>query len=77
MILSQMSGFGQSDKKERYKAYDYVQDNLNKAYPRILWHKTYTLEHRDILSKVLHESQANGRGAISGTDSTVSIPIDP
>jgi hypothetical protein len=77
MILSQMSGFGWSEEREKYKAYEYVWNNLNKAYPRIIWHKTHVLEHRDILSKVLHESQATGKGAVSGTSSDTAILIDP
>jgi hypothetical protein len=77
MILSQMSGFGWSEEREKYEAYEYVWNNLNKAYPRIIWHKTHILEHRDILSKVLHESQATGKGAISGISSDTAIPIEP
>ena len=44
-----------------------VWDNLNKAYPRIIWHETHIVNHRDILSKVLHESLATGRGAMANT----------
>jgi hypothetical protein len=57
MILSQMSGFGWSEERERYK--------------------THVLEHRDILLKVLYESQATGKGAVSRTSSDTAIPIDP
>jgi hypothetical protein len=66
LILSEMSGFGWSEEKERYEAYDYVWENLNKSYPRILWHKTHVMPYRDILSEVLHEAQATGKGAVSG-----------
>lgn len=40
-------------------------DNLNKAYPRILWHKTYVMYCREMLSKILDKSQATGKGALS------------
>jgi hypothetical protein len=42
-----------------------------------MWHKTHVIEHRDILLKVLHKSQAVGKGALSGTDSNTPILIDP
>jgi hypothetical protein len=80
-ILGESSGFGWSDSKEKFEAFDYVWDNLNKAYPRIIWHKTHILDHRDILSKVLHESLATGRGALANTSTTPILiddfPIDP
>jgi hypothetical protein len=34
--------------------------------PRIFWHKTHVMPHRDIFTEVLHDnSMATGRGAIS------------
>lgn len=65
--LSEQSGFGWNDEKERYEAPDYVWDNLNRSMPRILWHKTHVMPHRDIFTEVLHDnSMATGRAAISG-----------
>jgi hypothetical protein len=53
--------------KERYEAPDYIWDNLNRSMPRILWHKTHVMPHRDIFTEVLHDnSMATGRAAISG-----------
>jgi hypothetical protein len=45
VILSEQSGFGWDNIKERYEADDYVWENLNKFYPRIIWHKTYIMPH--------------------------------
>jgi hypothetical protein len=40
VLLSEMSGFGWNEETEKFEAYDYVWDNLNKGYPpRIRWHK--------------------------------------
>jgi hypothetical protein len=62
VLLLEMSGFGWNEEFEKYEAYEYVWDNLNKAYPRITWHKTHVIYCREMLSEILHESQATGRG---------------
>jgi hypothetical protein len=66
VLLSEMSGFGWNEEIEKYEAYEYVWDNLNKAHPRITWHKTHVMYCREMLSETLHESQATGKGALSG-----------
>lgn len=66
VLLSEMSGFGWNEEIQKYEAYEYVWDNLNKAHPRITWHKTHVMYCREMLSEILHESQATGRGALSG-----------
>jgi hypothetical protein len=68
VILSETSGFGWKEDLELYEAYDYVWDNLNKAHPRIIWHKTHIMYHRDLLSEILHDNQATGQGALPGID---------
>jgi hypothetical protein len=75
LVLSDQSGFGWNDDTERYEAADYVWDNLNKSHPRIIWHKTHVMPHREILGEILHEAQATGKGAVSmhAFDSTSSI----
>jgi hypothetical protein len=72
--LSGMSGFGWNEEKELFEAYDYVWDALNKAYPRIIWHKTNVLPYRDQLSVILHNVKATGGGALSLATPT---PVDP
>jgi hypothetical protein len=67
-ILSEQSGFGWNEELERFEANDYVWTSLNKTYPRISWHKTHVMFHRDLLSEILHESQATGKGAVSGNE---------
>jgi hypothetical protein len=43
--LSEMSGFGWSEEKELFEAYEYVWENLNRAEPNIIWHKTHVMPH--------------------------------
>ena len=74
VCLSEQSGFGFNPETELYEAYDYVWDNLNKSKPTIIWHKTHTLHHRDLIGEILHEAQATGKSAFTTTDPT---PIDP
>jgi hypothetical protein len=69
-MLSEMSGFGFNEEKELYKTFDYVWDNLNKAYPRIIWHKTHIMYHRDKLLEILYDAQATVQGAVAGIDLT-------
>lgn len=80
-ILSESSGFGWNEETEKFEAYDYVWENLNRSYPRIIWHKTHVMYHRELLSQILHESQATGKGAISGEDpedlANLHLQIDP
>jgi hypothetical protein len=79
VLLSEMSGFGWNEETEKFEAYDYVWDNLNKGYPRIIWHKSHVMYCRDMLSEILHESQATGKGALSGNSPTDELleAIDP
>jgi hypothetical protein len=78
LVLSEMSGFGWNEEKEKYEAYDYVWENLNKSNPRIIWHKTHIMPHRDLLSEILHEAQATGKAAVSSNDLDGStVLIDP
>jgi hypothetical protein len=70
VMLSEMSGFGFNEEKELYEAFDYVWDNLNKAHPRIIWHKTHVMYYREELSEILHGAQATGQGAVAGIDLT-------
>jgi hypothetical protein len=56
LILSDMSGFGWDNEKERYEVDDYVWESLNKSHPRILWHKTHVMPYREIFEEVLHEA---------------------
>ena len=63
--LSEMSGMGWNEERELYEAYDYVWENLNKAFPGIIWHKTHIMPLRDQISFILHDVQANGKGALS------------
>jgi hypothetical protein len=76
VMLSEMSGFGWNEEKELYEAYDYVWDNLNKSQPRIIWHKTHIMYHREELSEILHDTQATGQGAVSGLGSH-QLVLDP
>ena len=75
LVLSEQSGFGWEEDKERYVADEYVWERLNKSQPRIIWHKTHIMPHRELLSEILHEAQATGKGVISSLDST--MVIDP
>jgi hypothetical protein len=79
LVLSDQSGFGWKEEKEKFEAHDYVWENLNKTYPRIIWHKTHIMPHRELFSEVLHEAQATGKGAISifDSDEGTVFPIDP
>jgi hypothetical protein len=76
--LSEMSGFGWNDEKEKFEAYDYVWERLNKSHPRIIWHKTHVMPHRELLAEILFEAQATGKAAISGSNSNSDVtPTDP
>lgn len=68
-ILADQSGFGWNEELEKYEAHDYVWASLNKPYPHILWHKTHVMFHRDLIGEILFESQAIGKGAVSGYES--------
>jgi hypothetical protein len=73
-LLGEQSGFGWNSETELYEAYDYVWDNLNKSYPGIVWHKTHVMPFRDSISFILHDVQANGKGALTLEEPT---PVDP
>ena len=75
-VLGEMSGFGWNEDLELYDANDYVWDNLNKAYPGIIWHKSYVMPFREQLGTILHNVQANGNGALT-LATPIPIPIDP
>jgi hypothetical protein len=75
-MLSEMSGFGWHNKKELYKADNDVWQRLNKAHPRVIWHKTHVMYHREELSEILYDTQATGAGAISLNVSTFQTDND-
>lgn len=79
VLLSEMSGFGWNEEVEKFEANDYVWENLNKGYPRIIWHKSHVMYCREMLSEILHESQATGKGALSGNGPSEELleAIDP
>lgn len=58
--LSTQSGFGFNPDTEMYEAFDYVQEHLNKAEPRIIWHKTHVLHNRPEQAEILHDARATG-----------------
>jgi hypothetical protein len=64
-FLGEQSGFGWNEDTELYEAYDYVWTALNAAYPGILWHKTHVMPYRETISLILHDVQANGKGALT------------
>jgi hypothetical protein len=70
-FLGDQSGFGWNSESELYEAYDYVWDNLNKAHPGIIWHKTHIMPFRDSISLILHDVQANGKGALTLEEPTL------
>jgi hypothetical protein len=74
VFLSKQSGFGFNPDTELYKTYDSVWSDLNKAHPKIIWHKTHVMPHREEIGFILHNVQANGQGALTLKD---LIPIDP
>jgi hypothetical protein len=76
VMLSEMSGFGWHDEKELYEADNDVWQRLNKAHPRVIWHKTHVMYHREELSEILHDTQATGAGAISLNVSTFQTDND-
>jgi hypothetical protein len=73
-LLSEQSGFGWDKEKELFEAYNYVWDALNKSAPNIIWHKTHVMLFREPLSIILHDVQANGKGALTIAAPT---PVDP
>jgi hypothetical protein len=73
-LLAGMSGFGWNEDVELYTAFDYVWNNLNNAHPGIIWHKAHVMPYREALSLILHDVQANGKGAMTIEEPT---PIDP
>ena len=74
VFLSKQSGFGFNTSTELYEAYDSVWNELNKAHPKIIWHKTHVMPYREEIGFILHDVQANGQGALTLEDPT---PIDP
>ena len=74
MFLSKQSDIGFNPDTELYEAYDYVWDNLNRSHPKIIWHKTHVMPFCDMIGYILHDVQANGKGALTLEDPT---PIDP
>jgi hypothetical protein len=45
VLVSDRSGFGWNEETEKFEACDYVWENLNKGYPRIIWHKSVITCH--------------------------------
>jgi hypothetical protein len=74
VFLSKQSGIGFNPDTELYEAPDYVWDSLNKSHPKIIWHKTHVMPFRDMISYILHDVQANGRGGLTLETPT---PTDP
>ena len=74
MFLSKQSSFGFNPNTKLYKAYDTVWNDLNRAYLKIIWHKTHVMPHREEIGLILHDVQANGQGALTFEDLT---SIDP
>ena len=72
--LSEHSGVGWNDDEERFEAAQYAWDKLNIAHPGIIWHRGHIMPFREPLSTILHDVQANGKGAFSLATRT---PIDP
>jgi hypothetical protein len=73
-FLGEQSGFGWNEESELYEAYDYVWIALNNAHPGLIWHKTHVMPYRETISLILHDVQANGKGALTLEEPT---PIDP
>lgn len=73
-FLGEQSGFGWNEVTELYEAYDYVWTALNNAHPGLIWHKTHVMPYRESISLILHDVQANGKGALT---IEVPTPIDP
>src|SRR5437667_7871526 len=71
VFLSKQSGIGFNPDTELFEAYEYVWDNLNKAHPKIIWHKTHVMPFRDIIRYILHDVQANGKGAVTLEEPTL------
>jgi Myb/SANT-like DNA-binding protein len=74
VILSNQSGIGWIEETELYDFYDYVWEGLNKAHPKIIWHKTHVMPLRDLIGAILHDVQANGGESLS---LNIPTPIDP
>jgi Myb/SANT-like DNA-binding domain len=74
VVLSNQSGIGWNEETELYDFYDYVWEGLNKAYPKIIWHKTHVMPLRDLIGAILHDVQANGSESFS---LNILTPIDP
>jgi hypothetical protein len=73
-VLGDQSGFGWNEESELYEAYDYVWNSLNLSHPGIIWHKTHVMPFRDSIGFILHDVQANGKGAFTLEEHTA---IDP
>ena len=73
-LLGEQSGFGWNEELELYEAYDYVWNSLNLSHPGIIWHKTHIMPFRDYISFILHDVQANGKGALTLEEPTALDP---
>jgi hypothetical protein len=73
-FLSKQSGAGFNENTELYEFYDYVWESLNRSHPKIIWHKTHIMPFREMISYILSDVQANGDGAFSLAEATLSIP---
>ena len=60
VFLSKQSGFGFNSNTKLYEAYDIVWNDLNRAHPKIIWHKTHVMPYREEVGLILHDIQANG-----------------
>ena len=72
--MGEQSGFGWNEDTELYEAYDYVWTTLNTAHPGVLWHKTHVMPYKETISLILHDVQANRKGALTLEEPTVINP---
>ena len=63
--MGEQSGFGWNEDTELYEAFDYVWIALNTAHSGVLWHKIHVMLYREMISLILYDVQANGKGALT------------
>jgi hypothetical protein len=74
VFLGKQSGFGFNKETELYQAPDSVWNDLNKAHPQIIWHKTHIMPFQEDIGFILHDVQANSQDALTLED---SMPVGP
>ena len=65
MFLLKQSSIGFNPDTKLYEFSIYTWASLNKLYPKIIWHKTYVMPFRDMISYILYDVQANGDSVFS------------